>query len=204
MCTRAGEPVCSAAPGAEDSLHVAAGVVATDVTHAACCTLLLHLSVGAQAYLCRSGPQPPHTTVDAPPLPAPPESAASYPSAPSPSPPPILLAPCCTGVSVIGVSLPTMFQAREYRVLRALVFVALGLWGIVPVTHMTFLHWNTYAVRKAIVLDLCMGATYLVGWGGGGGGGCPMACMLVGQTMSFWIVCLGLVSYLRTPYVHEQ
>jgi hypothetical protein len=61
-----------------------------------------------------------------------------------------------------------MFQAREYRVLRALVFVALGLWGIVPVTHMTFLHWNTYAVRKAIVLDLCMGATYLVGWGGGG------------------------------------
>jgi hypothetical protein len=58
--------------------------------------------------------------------------------------------------------LPNKFQAREYRTLRALVFVALGAWGIVPVTHMTFLHWNTYAVRKAIVLDLCMGATYLV------------------------------------------
>lgn len=57
---------------------------------------------------------------------------------------------------------------------------ALGLFGIVPVLHLLYLHADVWHVRTACIMDVAMGATYLVGAcvcvGGlgvrGGGGGC--------------------------------
>jgi len=66
------------------------------------------------------------------------------------------------GVVVVGLSLPTMFQAREYRVLRAVVFVLLGSWGVVPVTHLLLKHGHVWAIRRAFQLDMLMGLIYIV------------------------------------------
>ena len=66
------------------------------------------------------------------------------------------------GVAVVGLSLPTMFQAREYRFLRASVFVLLGSWGVVPVTHLLLSHGHVWAIRRAFQLDMLMGIIYVV------------------------------------------
>jgi hypothetical protein len=60
------------------------------------------------------------------------------------------------------VSLPTVFQAREYRFMRAAVFVTLGAWGVVPVSHLLLHHSDVWAIRTAFRLDLLMGAIYVV------------------------------------------
>lgn len=60
------------------------------------------------------------------------------------------------------MSLPTMFQAREYRFLRAGLFTMLGAWGLVPVTHLLVAHGHVWAIRTAFQLDLLMGGIYLV------------------------------------------
>eukprot|EP00775_Hariotina_reticulata_P005147 gene5147-5387_t len=72
------------------------------------------------------------------------------------------------GVVVVGLSLPSMFQAREYRVLRATVFVLLGSWGVVPVTHLLLNHGHVWAIRRAFQLDLLMGFIYV--WRDAAGG----------------------------------
>lgn len=67
------------------------------------------------------------------------------------------------GAGVVAVSLPDKFQATEYRSLRACVFSALGLWGVVPVAHQLARYWHVWAIRHAFKLDLAMGALYLCG-----------------------------------------
>jgi hypothetical protein len=82
----------------------------------------------------------------------------------------------CTGVATICISLPEMFQAPKYRTLRALLFICLGGWGIVPVAHQWLFYWDIYAIRTAFTLDLCMGATYLVRGKTKHGSGLTVAC----------------------------
>lgn len=73
-----------------------------------------------------------------------------------------LLPPTPPGCVVVGLSLPTRFQARQYRALRAVLFTLLGAWGVVPVTHQLLFHGHVWAIRRAFVLDLGMGLIYLV------------------------------------------
>ena len=63
---------------------------------------------------------------------------------------------------MISISLPTMFQARQYRAMRAVVFTLLGAWGVVPVTHLLLTHGHVWAIRTAFRLDIMMGLIYLV------------------------------------------
>jgi hypothetical protein len=60
------------------------------------------------------------------------------------------------------MSLPTMFQARHYRGLRAAIFTMLGAWGVVPVTQLLLTNGHVWAIRRAFMLDLLMGAIYVV------------------------------------------
>lgn len=69
------------------------------------------------------------------------------------------------GCVVIGMSLPTMFQARHYRGLRAAIFTMLGAWGVVPVTQLLLTNGHVWAIRRAFMLDLLMGAIYVVSCG---------------------------------------
>jgi len=63
---------------------------------------------------------------------------------------------------VIAVSIPNTFQSTPYRTLRACVFSALGLWGVVPVAHQLIFYWDVWAIRTAFQLDMLMGVLYLV------------------------------------------
>ena len=67
------------------------------------------------------------------------------------------------GAGVVAVSLPERFQATRFRALRACVFSALGLWGVVPVAHQLACFWHVWAIRHAFKLDLLMGFLYLAG-----------------------------------------
>jgi predicted membrane channel-forming protein YqfA (hemolysin III family) len=71
------------------------------------------------------------------------------------------------GCVVIGMSLPTMFQARHYRGLRAAIFTMLGAWGVVPVTQLLLTNGHVWAIKRAFMLDLLMGAIYVVSYGVG-------------------------------------
>lgn len=75
---------------------------------------------------------------------------------------PLLSVLPCTGVAVISTSLPSKFQAPEYRFVRAVVFTLLGAWGVVPVTHLLITHGHVWAIRIAFQLDMLMGLIYLV------------------------------------------
>lgn len=63
---------------------------------------------------------------------------------------------------MLTVSLPDKFQTREYRFVRAIVFTMLGMWGVVPVTHLLLTHGHVWAIRTAFRLDMLMGLIYLV------------------------------------------
>ena len=60
------------------------------------------------------------------------------------------------------MSLAKQFEAPKFRVFRASVYVALGLWGIVPICHQLWLHPSVWAIQQAFKLDLAMGFFYLV------------------------------------------
>lgn len=74
-----------------------------------------------------------------------------------------LISTVSMGVAVISTSLPQKFQAREYRFIRAVVFTMLGMWGVVPVTHLLLTHGHVWAIRSAFQLDMLMGLIYLLG-----------------------------------------
>ena len=60
------------------------------------------------------------------------------------------------------VTLLPFFQTKRFRPFRAGLFAGLGLWGIFPATHAIWLHGAAPAVRRFFVLDMLMGAVYLV------------------------------------------
>ncbi len=71
----------------------------------------------------------------------------------------------CAGMAAVVVSLMEIFQHPEWRVFRCSMFAGLGLWGLVPVAHLWILHSDTPQVKLAMMYDLGMGVTYLVGPG---------------------------------------
>lgn len=105
------------------------------------------------------------------------------------------------GAGVVAVSLPDRFQAPEYRSLRAVVFSALGMWGVFPVGHQLLLHRGAWAVRTAFGLDALMGAIYL-------GGAAIYACRvperwypgrfdIVGHSHQLWHTAVVLAAYVH-------
>jgi adiponectin receptor len=67
------------------------------------------------------------------------------------------------GIATIAVTLTPKFQDPSYHAFRAGVFTSLGLFGIIPVVHGWRIHSNVAEVHDALVLDLVMGVTYLLG-----------------------------------------
>ncbi|KAI8929748.1 hemolysin-III related-domain-containing protein [Entophlyctis helioformis] len=64
----------------------------------------------------------------------------------------------------MSVSLMRRFSSPQYRYFRTGIFVALGVSGVVPLTHIVLIHGFSAAVRMFSVYDiLLMGALYLVG-----------------------------------------
>jgi adiponectin receptor len=112
-----------------------------------------------------------------------------------------LLTTVAFGAGVVAVSLPDRFQVPEYRTLRAVVFSALGMWGVFPVGHQLLLHRGAWAVRTAFGLDALMGAIYL-------GGAAIYACRiperwypgrfdLVGHSHQLWHTAVVLAAYVH-------
>jgi hypothetical protein len=60
------------------------------------------------------------------------------------------------------VSLMDCFQERAWRAVRASMFTALGLYGIVPIVHQFMLNSHVPQIKLALNYDLLMGATYIV------------------------------------------
>ncbi|PSC75369.1 Heptahelical 4 isoform 2 [Micractinium conductrix] len=67
------------------------------------------------------------------------------------------------GLCTLCVTLMSAFQRPEFQTYRALLFVSLGLWGIVPMLHGWFLNGGQPEVTRALLLDLLMGAIYIGG-----------------------------------------
>ena len=60
------------------------------------------------------------------------------------------------------MTLLSFFQTKQFRAFRATLFACLGLWGIAPAMHALWLHGGHPEVRTYFLLDMCMGAVYLV------------------------------------------
>ncbi len=73
---------------------------------------------------------------------------------------PCSLAP--SGLATLCVTLLSAFQKAEYQTRRALLFVLLGLWGVVPMLHGWALNGGAPEVTRALLLDVVMGAIYIV------------------------------------------
>lgn len=68
------------------------------------------------------------------------------------------------GLASMAVTLLPKFQKPSFHRARALTFVALGLWGIVPISHaLAAADLAGPQVRAAVGLDLVMAALYLCG-----------------------------------------
>lgn len=66
------------------------------------------------------------------------------------------------GLSTLSVTLLQRFQDPSWHAARALLFVTLGVWGVVPLMHSAWLNGGVPEVSSAVQLDLLMGAVYLV------------------------------------------
>mmetsp|Transcript_1476 Transcript_1476/g.5564 ORF Transcript_1476/g.5564 Transcript_1476/m.5564 type:complete len:481 (-) Transcript_1476:2403-3845(-) len=71
------------------------------------------------------------------------------------------------GSLVATVSLMERFQRDDYRFYRAFLFIAFGMFSIIPLIHAFFLHWkdpiDSQAFNRIIGYELMMGAQYLGG-----------------------------------------
>eukprot|EP01024_Parvocaulis_polyphysoides_P032645 TRINITY_DN29215_c1_g1_i1.p1 TRINITY_DN29215_c1_g1~~TRINITY_DN29215_c1_g1_i1.p1 ORF type:complete len:332 (-),score=19.37 TRINITY_DN29215_c1_g1_i1:344-1339(-) len=74
-----------------------------------------------------------------------------------------LIVTALLGVGTFAVSLLNIFQTPKWHYFRATVFMALGLWGIVPGVHWLFIHSHVWQMRQVLVYELLMGAFYLSG-----------------------------------------
>ncbi|KAG7672276.1 hypothetical protein Ndes2526B_g06732 [Nannochloris sp. 'desiccata'] len=74
-----------------------------------------------------------------------------------------LLITSVLGASTLSVTLMDRFQAPSYHPYRAVLFVSLGLWGIVPITHGMIINAGAKEVLAAMQLDALMGIIYIGG-----------------------------------------
>nr|XP_043621383.1 heptahelical transmembrane protein 1-like [Erigeron canadensis] len=71
-------------------------------------------------------------------------------------------------ISVLGafaiVVLLSPTRARgKYRFMRTLIFVTMGLFGVIPAIHATIMNWNVPQRNTALGFESAMGFSYLVG-----------------------------------------
>ena len=98
----------------------------------------------------------------------------------------------------MAVSLLDRFQEREWRFFRAGMFVALGLYGLVPVLHQV----RVWGGGRGGTLLYCTSSHQVfmcVCGSGAGGGGATCACALT------WPICLALIKQQKvgsSPFFH--
>lgn len=69
---------------------------------------------------------------------------------------------CFAGLMVTMVCLLSFFQQVQFRVFRASLFAALGMWGVVPAGHILITSWGKPAVMNAVSHAMVMGLIYIV------------------------------------------
>ncbi|CAM0946484.1 unnamed protein product [Alopecurus aequalis] len=67
------------------------------------------------------------------------------------------------GALVVAVLLAPACSAPRYRRLRATLFLAMGLSGVVPAVHALWINWGHAACYLALGLEVAMGLAYAVG-----------------------------------------
>eukprot|EP00884_Botryococcus_braunii_P007416 jgi/Botrbrau1/16676/Bobra.0068s0092.1 len=67
------------------------------------------------------------------------------------------------GSMVTAVCLLSFFQQVQFRVFRASLFAALGMWGVVPAGHILITSWGKPAVMNAVSHAMVMGLIYILG-----------------------------------------
>jgi adiponectin receptor len=67
------------------------------------------------------------------------------------------------GALVVGALLSPSSSAPRFRRLRALLFLAMGLSGVVPALHALWLNWGHTACYLALGLEVTMGLIYAAG-----------------------------------------
>ncbi|KAK9055116.1 hypothetical protein SSX86_026197 [Deinandra increscens subsp. villosa] len=67
------------------------------------------------------------------------------------------------GILAIGVLLSPTRMSGKYRFIRTLIFVLMGLFGVIPTIHATILNWNAPQRNAALGFESAMGFFYLVG-----------------------------------------
>ncbi|KAF8691273.1 hypothetical protein HU200_040398 [Digitaria exilis] len=67
------------------------------------------------------------------------------------------------GVLVVGALLSPSCSSPRYRRLRATLFLAMGLSGVVPALHALWLNWGHPACYLALGLEVAMGLAYATG-----------------------------------------
>jgi adiponectin receptor len=67
------------------------------------------------------------------------------------------------GALVVGALLSPSCSSPQYRRLRAALFLAMGLSGVVPALHALWLNWGHAACYLALSLEVVMGLAYAAG-----------------------------------------
>uniref|UniRef100_A0A0D6R5D5 Uncharacterized protein n=1 Tax=Araucaria cunninghamii TaxID=56994 RepID=A0A0D6R5D5_ARACU len=67
------------------------------------------------------------------------------------------------GIATIIVSLLPAFQNPEYRILRAVLFSGMGIWGVAPVMHKVILHKDQPEALHTLAYEIGMGCFYVLG-----------------------------------------
>ncbi|KAL5213056.1 hypothetical protein ABZP36_023903 [Zizania latifolia] len=67
------------------------------------------------------------------------------------------------GALVVGALLSPSCSSPRFRRLRAALFLAMGLSGVVPAVHALWLNWGHAACYLALALEVAMGLAYAVG-----------------------------------------
>lgn len=73
-----------------------------------------------------------------------------------------------TGISVMGVFtivtlLTPAFSTGKFRAFRAMLFVAMGLFGLVPAVHAVVVNWNEAKRNVTLAYESVMALSYLTG-----------------------------------------
>lgn len=67
------------------------------------------------------------------------------------------------GVFAVIVLLSPTRTRGKYRFMRTLIFVAMGLFGVIPAIHATIMNWNVPQRNPTLGFEAAMGFSYLVG-----------------------------------------
>lgn len=67
------------------------------------------------------------------------------------------------GIFTVLTLLSPILSTNKYRAFRASLFVAMGLFGLVPAIHAVIVNWNEPRRNLTLAYELAMGLSYLIG-----------------------------------------